>query len=211
MRLSGRGQSRPSRVHHLNRRPLDPQDVRALVLLVAFTSLRWGEAVALRRKDLDLESATVSVRLQQVELDTGELLTGPPKSRAGIRTVAFPAAITPVLQEHMNKFVGPEEEALIFTGSRGGTWRRSNFRRYSSWHEAARKIGVPGLHFHDLRHTGNHLAAGSGASLRDLMQRMGHDSVRAAMIYQHTTQEADWHIADAMNNKIKETGETSPG
>ena len=143
-------------------------------------------------------------------LDTGELVTGPPKSRAGTRTVAFPAAITPALRRHLDEFVGPEPEALIFTGSRGGIWRRSNFRRYSRWHEAVQAIGVPELHFHDLRHTGNHWAASSGASLRDLMQRMGHDSVRAAMIYQHSTQEADQRIADAMNNKIKEAGQVDP-
>ncbi|MFC7388000.1 tyrosine-type recombinase/integrase [Sphaerisporangium rhizosphaerae] len=65
-----------------------------------------------------------------------------------------------------------------------------------------RKIGFPGLHFHDLRHTGSTLAAGSGASLRDLMERMGHDSVRAAMICQHSTAEADRKIADAMDGKI---------
>jgi integrase len=122
-----------------------------------------------------------------------------------VRTVAFPVAIIPMLREHVDKFVGPEKEALIFAGNRGGTWRRSNFRRYCQWYEAVEKIGVPGLHFHDLRHTGNHLAASSGASLRDLMQRMGHDSVRAAMIYQHSTQEADERIATAMNSKIKET------
>jgi hypothetical protein len=44
---------------------------------------------------------------------------------------------------------------------------------------------MTGLHFHDLRHTGNQFAAQSGAALRDLMARMGHDSERAAMIYQH--------------------------
>jgi len=48
-------------------------------------------------------------------------------------------------------------------------------------------IGVPGLHFHALRHTGNVLAVSTGASLRDLMDRMGHDSMRAALIYQHAT------------------------
>ncbi|MEU4821223.1 tyrosine-type recombinase/integrase [Actinomadura sp. NPDC023710] len=47
------------------------------------------------------------------------------------------------------------------------------------------KLGVPELHFHDLRHTGNTFAAESGATLRDLMERMGHDSVRATLIYQH--------------------------
>ncbi|MEU4405515.1 hypothetical protein AB0F88_13375 [Streptosporangium sp. NPDC023963] len=46
--------------------------------------------------------------------------------------------------------------------------------------------------------------AGSGASLEDLMERMGHDSVRAALIYQHGTAEADQKIADAVNGKISE-------
>jgi integrase len=51
-------------------------------------------------------------------------------------------------------------------------------------------LGLAGLHFHDLRHTGNQFAANSGAGLRDLMARMGHDSERAAMIYQSTRRAA---------------------
>ncbi len=81
--------------------------------------------------------------------------------------------------------------------------RRGNFRRALRWALAAEAFSLPNLHFHDLRHTGNTLAAQSGASLRDLMDRMGHDSVRAAMIYQHATSEAGRAIADAPNNKIK--------
>jgi hypothetical protein len=49
----------------------------------------------------------------------------------------------------------------------------------------AAAIGLPGLHFHDLRHTGNTLTAQDGVSLADLKARLGHDSARAAMIYQH--------------------------
>jgi integrase len=45
-------------------------------------------------------------------------------------------------------------------------------------------ISLPGLHFHDLRHTGNTLAD-MGVSLRNLMARMAHDNERAALIYQH--------------------------
>ena len=60
------------------------------------------------------------------------------------------------------------------------------------------ELGLAGLHFHDLRHTGNTLAAMSGVSTRDLMARMGHDSVRAAIIYQHATTEADARIAAAL-------------
>ncbi|MFG1963542.1 tyrosine-type recombinase/integrase [Nonomuraea sp. NPDC049028] len=181
-----------------------PERLRALVLLATFASLRWGEVAALRRMDLDLAARTISVRQQHVELDTGELLVGPPKSRAGVRTVAIPEAIIPALGEHLDRFTEPELDALIFTGARGGILRRSNFRRAAKWDVSTKKIGFPGLHFHDLRHTGNTIAASSGASLKDLMQRMGHDSVRAALIYQHSTAEADSKIADAMNSKITE-------
>jgi integrase len=55
----------------------------------------------------------------------------------------------------------------------------------SAWPHAVESIGMTGLRFHDLRHTGNHFAAQSGASLRDLVARMGHDSERASLIYQH--------------------------
>lgn len=58
------------------------------------------------------------------------------------------------------------------------------------------------MHFHDLRHTGNTLAAASGANLRELMERMGHASTRAALIYLHAANDRDRVIADAMNVHI---------
>ena len=183
---------------------------RTLVLLVTFASLRWGEAIALRRCDVDLDARTVSVRRQYVEL-TGQLVLGPPKSRAGTRTVSIPAAIVPALLEHSDHYVGAEETSLLFTGPRGGVLRRGNFRRGAGWAAAVSKIGVVGLHFHDLRHTGNMLAA-PGASLGDLKARMGHDSARAAMIYQHATAEADRVIADALDKRIEDSGKAAnPG
>jgi integrase len=81
--------------------------------------------------------------------------------------------------------------------------RRSNFNKMSAWPHAVRAIGAEGLHFHDLRHTGNHLAAKSGTGLRDLMARMGHDSERAAMIYQHEAQGADQAITKAIDAHIE--------
>jgi integrase len=56
-----------------------------------------------------------------------------------------------------------------------------------------------GVHLHDLRHAGNHLAAMSGATTRELMGRMGHASMRAALIYQHATKERDRLIAESMD------------
>jgi integrase len=63
---------------------------------------------------------------------------------------------------------------------------------------------MPGLHFHDLRHTGNQFAANSGAGLRDLMARMGHDSERAAMIYQHEARGADKSITNAIDTHVED-------
>jgi len=63
--------------------------------------------------------------------------------------------------------------------------------------------GLPsGFHFHDLRHTGNQLAAASGATTRELMHRMGHGSMRAALIYQHATTARDRSIATALSDLL---------
>jgi len=72
----------------------------ALVLLATFASLRWGEATALKRSDLDLTVRTVRIRAAYVERSTGEMLLGPPKSKAGRRIVGIPASIVPALREH---------------------------------------------------------------------------------------------------------------
>ena len=153
---------------------------RVLVLLAAFASLRWGEITALRRCDIDIQAGTVTIARQHVQLDTGGLVVTAPKSRASARTVAIPATILPAIRGHLDGCVRQSPDSLVFTGSRGGVLRRSNFRRAVKWSYTVEAIGVPGLHFHDLRHTGNTHAAATGASLRDLMDRMGHDSARGA-------------------------------
>jgi integrase len=80
--------------------------------------------------------------------------------------------------------------------------RRSNFNKMSGWPHAVESIGAAGLHVHDLRHTGNQFAANSGAALKDLMTRMGHDSERAALIYQHEARGADHRITDAIDSHV---------
>jgi Phage integrase family len=176
---------------------------RAMVLLTTFASLRWGEATALRRCDVDLVAAIVRVHSAYAERSTGELVLGPPKSRAARRIVGIPSAILPALREHLSLFTGPEPDGLLFPGVKGGPLRRSNVNKMSAWPHAVHAIGAKGLHFHDLRHTGNHFAAASGASLKDLMARMGHDSERAAIIYQHEARGADLVITSAIDAHIE--------
>ncbi len=182
-----------------------PARYSLLVLVATFGSLRWGEAIALRRQDIDLDGGRLTVKRTLSERSTGQIIEGPPKSRAGARVVALPRAIADRLAEHLAEMAADEPDALVFAGDTGVPLRRSNFNRQCRWPQSVAAIGAAGLHFHDLRHTGNHLAAQSGASLRDLMLRMGHDSMRAALIYQHATQTGDEKIADALDGLLDPT------
>jgi integrase len=178
---------------------------RAMVLLATFASLRWGEVTALRRCDVDLEAGLVRVRMAFSDRRSpgSKITIAPVKSRAGRRIVGIPAVIIPALREHMAVFVAPGPSSLVFPGPKGAPLRRSNFNRMSGWPRAVRAAGLEGAHFHDLRHTGNTFAASTGVGIKDLMARMGHDSERAAMIYQHQARGADRAITSAIDAHVE--------
>lgn len=62
-----------------------------------------------------------------------------------------------------------------------------------------RAAGRPDLRFHDLRHTGATLAAATGATLAELMTRLGHSTPAAALRYQHAAADCDRAIAEALS------------
>ncbi len=183
-----------------------PERFRALILLATFACLRWGEVTALQRCDLDLEAGTVRVRHAFTEQRGKGLVLGPPKSRAGVRTVSIPGTVIPVLRAHVDAHVKEWPDSFVFTTENGKTIWRGNFNKIVRWRQVVGEVGVPGLHFHDLRHTGNTLAAQTGTSLRDLMARMGHDNPRAALIYQHATSGADRAVAAALDALLEVEG-----
>ena len=177
-----------------------PPRYRAMLLLATFASLRFGELAALRRSDLDLDACVVRVVRSTAQMNDGRLIEQEPKSRAGRRTVAFPRDVVGELRWHLECFAESGDDGLLFVGPLGGRLRRSNFR--DLWLVALRDAGIDELHLHDLRRTGNMLAAATGASLRELMERMGHSSARAAMIYQHASRDRDEAIAAAMGTAL---------
>ncbi len=180
-----------------------PDRFRVLVLAAALTGLRWGELIALRRCDVDLTQRVLYVRRRLAQLGHGGMQAGPPKSAAGVRNVALPAVLVDELRRHVERYAGPGTEGLVFRGEKGAMLRRGNFGRSTKWPAIVVAAGLPaGFHFHDLRHTGNQLAANSGATTRELMHRMGHGSMRAALIYQHATTDRDRSIADALSELV---------
>ncbi|TCN28556.1 site-specific recombinase XerD [Kribbella orskensis] len=177
---------------------------RVFVLTAAFTGIRWGELISLRRTDVDLVTRVIRVPRAFAELSGGRLVVVPPKSEASERGVTIPEVLVGELAAHLNKYVGPDDEALVFVGERGGTPKRGSWRSTVKWTKRVAEAGLPaGFTFHDLRHTGSHLASMSGASTRELMQRMGHSTMRAALIYQHATDERAREIADRLNEVVE--------
>jgi acyl dehydratase len=72
-------------------------------------------------------------------------------------------------------------------------------------------LGLDGVTFHDVRHTGNTLAARSGVSTRDLRARVGRHSVRAAIICQHATTDANARVAVALEAALAGDGSGDRG
>lgn len=163
---------------------------RPLVLTAAYVGLRWGELAGLKLDRVDLLRRTVRVEEQLLEVN-GKLQFGPPKTKAGVRTVTIPAALVDVLAEH---FATPavQSSGLAFPSPKGELMRRPTFQR--AWTRALERLRWTiehdepageatyahpnaGLVFHELRHTAAALAIGQGAHPLAIKERLGHSSI----------------------------------
>jgi hypothetical protein len=111
-----------------------------------------GEAIALRRCDLDLAVRTVGIRRQCAET-SGSLVIAQPKSRIGTRTVASRRRSYSCCVSTSMSMSGPRAPRWCSQGGGPGAEARQFSGRGSGWSDAAVAIGTLGLHFHDLRHT----------------------------------------------------------
>ena len=182
-----------------------PDRYRALILTAGLAGLRQGELFALRRSDLDLEDATVSVRRKRLRLASGDVIEGDPKSEASRRTVSLPQLLVAELRLHLLQYAQTGVNGYVFVGPTGQPLERSNFRG-RIWVPAIELMGLSGVRFHDLRHTAGTLAARTGATTKELMARFGHSSPRASMIYQHAAADRDRLIAERLDVMTVEAG-----
>jgi len=100
-----------------------------------------------------------------------DLVSHRPSPLQGKRIVVIPAVIEPAVRQRISALAEPDGNRLVFTSPGGTPLRHTNFR-IRVWLPALRAAGLPVIHFHDLRHTGNMLAADAGAGLRELMDQM---------------------------------------
>jgi len=178
--------------------------MRAIVMLAGFAGLRPEELLALTRADVDLMHRQIRVDETVQEINGIGRVTGPPKSEAGKRTVAIPRIVVQVLDHHLSHFAQPGLDGYLFVGERLGRPLGRN-AMYSAWHAALRKVPAapPGLRIYDLRHhAATTTARMPGITTKELMARIGHASMRAALKYQHATEERDGKVADWLDGLV---------
>jgi integrase len=169
---------------------------RTAVLIAAWCGIRRGEIAGLLVDDVDLSQQTITVRRRRVEplASPGQARDQNPKSQAGKRMIAVPPHVVPVLRLHLEQYAGP---VRLFVSRDGSPLRGHTL--YQAFVRARRQVGLDELTFHDLRHTGATLAAQTGATLADLMKRLGHSSMAAARRYMHAVDGRDHEIAKALS------------
>ena len=150
-----------------------PQRYRLMVQLAAWCALRFGELTELRRGDVDTKVGVLRIRRAVVRWPVrGQ----EPKSDAGIRDVNIPPHLLPMVREHLLTHTASGLDGLLFPSKNDPTqhMRQSALTRVN--YPARKAAGRPDLRFHDLRHTGAVLAAQTGATLAELMGRLGHST-----------------------------------
>ncbi|MDV8021018.1 site-specific integrase [Rhodococcus sp. IEGM 1330] len=187
-----------------------PARYRAMILLASWCALRFGELTELRRHDIEFDPVTDELRGGVIRIRRavvrvgGEFVVGDPKSEAGTRDVAIPPHLVPAIEAHLAEFVGRDRNALLFPAQHGGHLAPATL--YRRFYTARAKAGRDDLRFHDLRHSGAVLAAATGATLAELMGRLGHSTPAAALRYQHVAGGRDKAIAAALSAMVNGTG-----
>ena len=180
-----------------------PERLRLFVVLAAFVGLREGEALELRRSDVDglIGRIDVSRKVDKnanVDApgacpDCGRPITAP-KTVSGIRTVHVPPPFLQMLQKHLLEHTAPGPTGLLFPGDRSDHMSvRYLMDRFRPAREAASR---PDLTIHHLRHTALTIAGQHGATAAELQARAGHASQAAMAIYQHATLDRDRSLAE---------------
>jgi len=179
-----------------------PDRLRLMVLLAAWCACRFEELAELRRKDINPKAGTLRVERAVVIID-GERIVGPPKSEAGERTVSIPPHLMRFVEDHLRDHAQPGREGLLFPSKHGVQMAHGSL--YWHYNTAREQAGRKDLNFHALRHTGAVLAAATGATIAELMARLGHSTPAMAMRYQHAAQDRDRTIAEALS-KLADAG-----
>lgn len=185
--------------------------LHVLYRLLLLTGMRRGEAVGLQWGDLDMETGKLTITRQITSIDR-ELHVGPPKSDAGRRTVAIDKGTLELLKAMHRRAVlahpwEPDQQfdaRPVFPASNGQPYNPTHVSRH--FLTLVKRLGLPKIRLHDLRHTSASLGLEGGESLLSVKRRLGHSSIAiTADVYSHVTPAGAERAADRLASTVTGT------
>jgi integrase len=178
-----------------------PERYHALIVFAAGMGLRQGECFGLTIDRVDFLRRRVRVDRQLISVRAGVPEFGPPKSKAGFRTVPMPELVVVALSAHLARY-GPGPAGLVFTNTLGHPLRRSTAN--PMWHRATKQAGLPSwATFHDLRHFYASLLIARGCSVKAVQSRLGHQSAMETLdTYGHLWPDSDDETREAVDQVL---------
>jgi integrase len=186
------------------------QHYRPLVMFLARTGCRFGEATAIDVGSVDLEHATVRIDRAVKRSAQGTFYIGSPKSRRSKRTIT----LDPQLVDALRPLTAGRHHGLLFRTHEGQRVSHSNFygRKWSTALDSASRCDThptdpctcPGVlrrrpRVHDLRHSHASWLIAAGVPLPIVQARLGHESIKTTVdLYGHLAEDADRVAAEAM-------------
>jgi len=185
--------------------------IEPVALLALFCGLRRGEILALKWGNIDLDRSVLRVRHSLEETRAGGVRFKEPKSKAGRRDVTLPDVVVGVLRRHrieqleLRAKLGlgrPSDDDLVFWQLNGQPIGPRHFSA-NVWPAAARKIGMPKITFHSLRHTHASQLIAAGVDVVTISKRLGHSSPNITLgTYAHLFATSDERAAKAINEAL---------
>jgi len=181
-----------------------PEEYSLMVWIGAVLGFRWGEVAGLKVRSIDVERSSISITEQVTRGAGGRTIIGPPKSRAGWRTVASPSELMELCSRQMERrnLRQGDVDSLLFANRAGGPLSYSHYRR-RIWKPAVKAAGLDELGFHDLRRAAATALVTEMVDIKTAQVRLGHSDPRLTLaIYAQATTEADQIAASRLGAKF---------
>ncbi|EHN59090.1 tyrosine-type recombinase/integrase [Oenococcus kitaharae] len=184
--------------------------------LLAFTGMRKGEALALNWDDVDLANKTLSISKTVVTVDSGEIISEEPKTKASNRLMTLDDDTVSALaewklrQHDLYKALGYDSSpcSYVFNSEVNSFISLSRPR---AWARAiAKAADLPPIIIHGFRHTYATLAVQSGMDIKQLQYQLGHNDVHTTLqIYAEVTNKQKTETAKIFANFVNQSTQIS--
>lgn len=173
---------------------MDPtSEAYVIFMLLYWTGMRVGEALALNLGDLDFQNHTVSISKSYQRIQQRDVIT-PPKTPKGKRKIKIPKFLSECLRKYISRRGEDREEERIF--------KLSKYLLLKEMQKGIALSGVKSIRIHDLRHSHASLLVELGFTPLEIAERLGHERIETTLnIYSHLYPDKQDRLAERLEEE----------